>query len=313
MSWDTLQLAQQEINSDSWDGRLDRRSHFLSLLRQRFPKIELKNLDPILNMLRLIKSPKEIELLRAAGRITALAVKQAMRSTKPGVMEYQLEAVMRYHFLINGGRDAGYQATIGGGANAWYGHYNTNNCPLIDGELVLVDGAPDYHYYTSDIGRMWPVSGVYSAVQRELYGFIVEYHEVFLSLIRPAVTDEQIRREAAEKMAKVVEKTRFSKEIYQAAAHRALEFPHHMSHPVGMAVHDVGHYRGKVLQTGVVLALDPQLIIPEERIYIRVEDTIVVTKKGVENLTGSAPIQLDEVENTMREQGLLERFPAELR
>ena len=217
---------------------------------------------------------------------------------------------MRYHYWANGARDAGYRAIIAGGPNAWYGHYSANNCPLQDGDLVLVDCAPDYHYYTSDIGRMWPVNGVYSPAQRELYGYMVEYHKVFLRLIRPNVTGEQIQSEAADEMAQVVEKTRFSKAIYEAAARRALEFPYHMSHCVGMTVHDVGHYRGKELRPGMVFALDPQMRVPEERLYIRVEDTVVVTEEGVANLTREAPLELEDVEALMAGDGLLDQFPA---
>jgi Xaa-Pro aminopeptidase len=306
MSWDTLQRAQQEIASDPWDGRLDRARHLVATLRTRCPLAELRDLSPVLDGLRLVKSAGELSLLREAGRLSALGVVEAMRSTRPGTMEYQLDAVMRYHYLANGARDAGYRAIIAGGENAWYGHYNANNCPLKDGDLVLVDCAPDYHHYTSDIGRMWPVNGVYSPVQRELYGFMVEYHKAFLRLIRPGVIDTQIQQEAAAEMSRVVERTRFSKPIYEAAARRALEFPYHMSHPVGMAVHDVGHYRGLPLRPGVVLALDPQMRVPEERLYIRVEDTVVVTEDGVENLTADAPLELDEVEALMQEPGPLQ-------
>lgn len=309
MSWDTLQRAQQEIFSDPWDGRLNRTSHFLHLLQQRLPKTQLQDLSPVLDDLRIIKSFAELNVLRRAGKITALGIIEAMRSTRPGVMEYQLETAMRYHFLLNGARDAGYRAIIAGGPNAWYGHYNANNCLLKDGDLVLADGAPDYHYYTSDIGRMWPVNGKYTPVQKELYGFIVKYHKVFLSLIRPGVTDEEIRLEAAKEMAHVVRRTRFSKEIYQNAAERCLDFPYHMSHSVGMSVHDVGHYRGKILKPGIVFALDPQLIIPEEKRYIRVEDTVVVTEDGVENLTVDAPLELEEVEQLMKEEGILQHYP----
>ena len=310
MSQDSLWRAQQEVASDPWDGRPDRARHFLSTLRQRGPTTELLDLSPVLDELRLIKSEQELALLRQAGKLSALGVIEAMRSTKPGVIEYQLDAVMRYHYLVNGARDAGYQAIIAGGPNAWYGHYSANNCLLEDGDLVLVDCAPDYHYYTSDIGRMWPVNRVYSPVQRELYGFMVEYHKVLLSLIRPGVTDTQIQREAAAQVAKVIENTRFSKDIYKAAAWRTLEFPYHMSHCVGMAVHDVGHYRGKALKPGMVFALDPQMLIPEERLYIRVEDTVAVTEDGVENLTADAPLELEDVEALMKELGLLDRFPA---
>ena len=125
---------------------------------------------------------------------------------------------------------------------------------------------------------------------------------MLLRLIRPGVTDAQIQQEAAAEMGEVVEANRFSRPIYEAAARRALAFPYHMSHPVGMAVHDVGHYRGKTLQPGVVLALDPQMWVPEERLYIRVEDTVVVTEDGIENLTVDAPLELDEVEAVMREE-----------
>ena len=271
---------------------------------------EILDLTPVLDELRLIKSERELVLLRKAGRLSALGVIEAMRSTKPGVFEYQLDAVMRYHYLANGARDAGYRAIIAGGANAWYGHYSANNCPLQDGDLVLVDCAPDYHYYTSDIGRMWPVNGTYSPVQRELYGFMVAYHKVLLRLIRPGVTGAQIQQEAAAQMAEVVERTKFSKDIYEAAARRALEFPYHMSHCVGMAVHDVGHYRGKPLRPGTVFALDPQMRVPEERLYIRVEDTVVVTEDGIENLTADAPLDLADVEAVVRKPGLLDQFPA---
>jgi Xaa-Pro aminopeptidase len=309
MSSDTLRRAQQEVHSDPWDGRPDRMRHLVATLRQRCPAAEIRDLAPVLDELRLIKSEQELVLLRRAGKLSALGVIEAMRSTRPGVVEYQLDAVMRYHYLVNGARDAGYRAIIAGGANAWYGHYGANNCPLQDGDLVLVDCAPDYRYYTSDIGRMWPVNGRYSPLQRELYGFMVQYHKVLLGLLRPGVTDAQIQQEAAAEMKKVIEKTRFSKDIYEAAARRTLTFPYHMSHCVGMAVHDVGHYRGKALQPGTVFAVDPQMWIPEEKLYIRVEDTVVVTDSGIENLTADAPLELEDVEALMQGPGMLERNP----
>ena len=107
-------------------------------------------------------------------------------------------------------------------------------------------------------------------------------------------------------MAKVIEATKFSKDIYEAAARRPLEFKGHLSHPVGMTVHDVGGYRDKPLAPGVVFTVDPQMWGPEERLYVRVEDTVVVTDGGIENLTSGAPLELDDVEAVMREES---RFP----
>ena len=107
-------------------------------------------------------------------------------------------------------------------------------------------------------------------------------------------------------MTEVVDRMTFARPVYEAAARRALEFPHHLSHPVGMSVHDVGHYHGKTLEPGIVLTVDPQLIIPEERRYVRLEDTVVITEDGIENLTRDAPLELGDVEAVMREDGLLE-------
>ena len=300
-SWDTLQRAQQERSSDPWDGGLDRMRRFVKLLRERLPAATINDLAPTLDALRLIKSPAEIELLRRAGKLSALGLVEAMHVTKPGAYEYQLDAAMRFAYLDHGALDVSYRAIVGGGDNAWYGHYNANDAVLSDGDWVLFDCGPDYNYYASDITRMWPVNGVYSEVQRQLYGFMVEYHLTLLRLLRPGVSAEAVQEEAAREMEPVVEATKWLKPIYEQAARRALVFPHHLSHPVGMAVHDVGHYRGTELRPGVVLTVDPQLIIPEERLYVRVEDTVAITADGIDNFTQDAPYDLDEVERLMRE------------
>lgn len=310
MSWDTLQRAHQDAIADPWEGQVERTRAFVRLIRDRVPAAEIKDLGPAIDALRLIKSDAEIALLRKAGELTALAVTEAMRSTRPGVMEYQLDAVMRYTYLVNGSRDAGYRAIIAGGANTWYGHYNANDQALADGDLVLADCAPDYRYYTSDIGRMWPVNGRYSDIQRELYGFIVTYHKTFLKLIRPGLTPDRILSEAAEEMKIVIDTTSFSKPIYEQSARRALDFKGHLSHPVGMSVHDVGSYKGKPLEPGVVLTLDPMIWVPEEKRYIRVEDTLLITETGFENLTQSASLELEDVEEVMKSDGMLQGHPS---
>jgi Xaa-Pro aminopeptidase len=295
-SWDTLQRAAQERLSDPWDGRPDRFRWFVRLLRERVPGAQLHDLAPLLDELRLIKSPAELELLRRSGKLAGDALLAAMRRTRPGVMEYQLDAEMRYVYLDGGALDVSYRAIVAGGDHAWYGHYGANDAVLEDGDLVLVDCGPDYRYYASDITRIWPVNGRYDPVQRELYGFIVEYHRALLRHLRPGVTREQVQEEAAADMAPVVERTRWSKPIYAEAAQRCLVFPHHLSHSVGMAVHDVGNYRGRPMQPGLVLTVDPQLIIPEERRYLRVEDTVAITEQGIENFHGFVTLDLDATE-----------------
>lgn len=169
--------------------------------------------------------------------------------------------------------------------------------------------ASDYKYYTTGIGRLWPVRGTYSNVQRELYGFIVAYHKVLLELIRPSALAEEICREAGERMKEVIGRTRSSKPIYEASACRALE-QMHLNHPVGIAVHDVGHYRDDPLVPGLLIIVDPMMWIPEELKYIRVEDTLLITESGFENVTVDAPLELDDVEARMKEVGMVQRYPA---
>ena len=310
-SWDTQIAGRNGRFSDPWDGSLDRFAHFIELLRRRYPIAEIQDLAPIINDLRIVKDQHEIELLRRAGKITALGIIEAMKSTKPGLYEYQLAAVLDYVYMNHGARGRSYNVIMASGANTWHGHYGANSSILQDGDLILGDCAPDYRYYTSDIGRMWPVNGKYSDEQRQLYGFMVEFHKAYLEEIKPGLTDEQIRVTVAARMKKVAATTDWIRPSFEKAAQWALDFPYHMSHPVGLACHDDGHYRGKPLVPGVVLALDPQIRVDEERKYLRVEDTIVVTENGVENLTEDAPLELDDVEALMRHEGMVQRYPAD--
>lgn len=277
-------------------------------LALRYPQAELRDLSPLLDEARLRKSAHELALMRHAAHLCGLAVIEAMRSTAPGVHEYELEAVADFVFRQGGARGASYAAIVAGGTNAWHGHYTANDAPLQAGDLVLMDYAPDFGYYTSDIGRMWPVDGVYAPWQRELYGFVVAYHRELVSRIRPGVTPEDVLADAADAMRARIVATTFSQPYYRAAVEAALEFPGHLSHPVGMAVHDVGSYRGRPFEPGLVFSVDPMIWVPEERLYVRVEDTVAVTEDGVENLTGFVPLDLDDVEATMREPGLLQAW-----
>ena len=260
--------------------------------------------------MRTIKDKKEIDLIRKASQLAGLGIMEAIRSTKPGVMEYQLEAAAVFVFKNNGARGLSYNSIVGGGQNAWMGHYSANSDPVKDGDLILMDLAPDYHYYTSDVTRMWPANGKYTRDQRDLYGFVVEYHKAFMRHIRPGVTPSQILDEVAADMRKVLDKISFSKEIYRKACEDALEFRGHFQHPVGMSVHDVGRHKGKPLETGMVFSIDPMIWVHEEKQYIRMEDVVVVTEDGVENLSANLPIEMDDLESLWREEGILQKRPA---
>ena len=159
-----------------------------------------------------------------------------------------------------------------------------------------MDCAPDLCNYTSDIGRMWPVSGRYSPEHRALYGFIVRHHQALMARVRPGALPRDAMREAAAEMREIVDATTWVRPAHAEAVRKALDWTGHCSHPVGMAVHDVGAYFEKPFEPGLVISLDPSLWVPGERLYIRVEDTGVVTADGFESFTGRAPLDLDAVE-----------------
>jgi Xaa-Pro aminopeptidase len=306
---DDVISSEKCIAADPWAARPGREQRFIYLLQARYPGIVVRDLSPHLDSLRIIKSPREIAVLRRAGQLTALAATEAMRCTRPGIYEFQLGAAAQYIYQVNGSMAESYRAIIGAGANAWYAHYHRNNAALAATDLVLFDYAPDYHYYTSDIGRMWPVNGKYNAWQRELYGFMTRYLKAILKHIRPGVLPAQILEEAAMEMKPILEATQFSKPAFEKAARDTLTFKGHLSHPVGMAVHDVGQYFERPLEPGLVISLDPQMWVPGEKLYVRVEDTVAVTATGVEVLTAAAPLELDQIETTVGTGGMLQRFP----
>jgi Xaa-Pro aminopeptidase len=305
---DELRSANAAIAADAWDGRPSREAHFAQRLRSRFPKCEVRDLTPILDEIRAVKSPREIALIRRASQLAGRGLMEAMKSSRPGVFEYQLDAVARYVFLAGGARLEGYRSiTASGIDNIWNMHYYRNTAQLKDGDLVLMDFAPEYHYFTSDIARVWPVNGKYSPSQRELLQFVLDYRNAVLTRIRPGVTPRAIRDEAKAAMAEVFRRTKFSKPTYERAAHRLVDTGGGVfSHPVGMAVHDDGRYTGGVLKPGHVLSIDPALRVPEEHIYLRYEDVIAITDKGYENFTDFLPSELDEIEKLVGRGGMLQ-------
>ncbi len=302
--------AQARAAADPWDGEPAREALFIQKLNERFPQFEIRDLSPILDAMRVIKSAKEIELIRKATQIAGLGIIEAMRSTQPGVYEYQLDAAAKYVFHLQGARGDGYASIIGGGTNAYMGHYFRKTEVLKDGDLVLMDFAPDYHYYTSDVTRIWPVNGKFTREQKELYNFIVAYRDALFKYIKPGVTSNEVLDKAAADMKQYLVGKKFVKPAHLKAVEEGLTFRGHFQHPVGMAVHDVGRVHGIPLQAGMVFTIDPMIWIHEERLYIRIEDMAVVTENGVENLSAFVPSSIEDVEHTIKEKGLIEFRPA---
>lgn len=295
VSLDALQANQKRIDDDPLNGRPSSETHLNTVLAKLLGYVP-HDLSPILRNLRRIKSPAELNLMGRAGHLCAEATIQAIRGTKPDVKEYELAAVAEYVYRSHGARGAAYNPIVASGKNIWHPHYWRNDQPLCDGELVLFDCAPDLDYYTSDIGRMWPINGHYDETQRRLYGFIVEYHKVLLEEMQPGRTTLEIHDSSADRMRPFVDAMKFADDAEERGVRATLSFHKHLTHGVGMSCHDHGYWGEGPLELGAVIALDPQLWIPEKKLYLRVEDTVAVTAGGLKNLTEAAPLELDAVE-----------------
>ena len=316
MSRDLATRAVADASSDPWDGTASREGRLIGMLRARFPQFEVRDLTPALDRARLIKSPREIELIRKATRLSGLALMEAMRSTVPGISEYELDAAAKYVYYRNGAQGDAYYSLIASGPNAIYPHYNAGKRVMRDGDFLLMDYAPDVGYYMSDVTRMWPVNGKFSGWQRELYGFYLECYRAILAHIRPGATAAAIKAEAAADMRRALARAKFSKPIYETAARGFVESYERsaaapcssLGHWVGMATHDVGQDCGP-LRAGMVFTIEPALRVPEEKIYIRLEDMIVIGETKAEILTTFVPSDIEAIETLMREEGMLQRYP----
>jgi Xaa-Pro aminopeptidase len=309
-SRDEILAGQARDAADPWDGKPTKEASFIQKIQERFPQFALHDLSPLIDSMRSIKSPAEIALIRKATEIAGLGIMEAMRSTAPGVYEYQLDAAAKYHFYLHGARGDAYPSIIGGGTNAYMGHYFHKTDALKDGDLVLMDYAPDYRYYTSDVTRIWPVNGKFSAEQKELYNFIVAYRDALFRYIKPGVTSGEVLDKAAADMKQYIVGKKFVKPAHLKAVEEGIRFRGHFQHPVGMAVHDVGVVHNIPLKAGMVFTIDPMIWIHEERLYIRIEDVALVTETGVENLSAFVPSKLEEVEAMIKDKGLIEFRPA---
>ena len=298
--------------ADPWDLQGSREAFFRTRLAEKAPGATFENLDDVLDELRMIKSPREIALLRESTRIAGLALMEGMRSAEPGMYEYEIEAIGDYIFKKHNAQGPAYYGLVATGTNAAWPHYHAAQSPLKSGDLVLFDYAPDYHYYTSDVTRMFPANGRFTPDQRELYGIYVKLYQALMTSIRPGPASE-ILKDVVRRMDEALASHTFRNRKNQDAATRFVEgyrarlaSPRpgaSLGHMVGMEVHDVTK-NFSAYQPGMVFTIEPALTIPEDRVYIRLEDMIVITPDGYENLSAFVPWEIDAIEKLMAEPGI---------
>ncbi|ELX8378460.1 Xaa-Pro aminopeptidase [Providencia vermicola] len=268
---------------------------------------------PLVHEMRLFKSEAEIAVMRKAGEISALAHIRAMKTCRPGMYEYQLCGELEYEFTRHGARFPSYNSIVGSGENACILHYTENECEMKDGEMVLIDAGAEFDGYAGDITRTFPVNGKFTEPQRAIYNIVLKALNTALELYRPGTSIHEVTQKIIQiKVEGLVELGILHGDVDQLIENKA-HFPffmHGLSHWLGLDVHDVGFYgvdRDRILEPGMVLTVEPGLYIapeadvpPEYRgIGIRIEDDIVITETGNENLTDLVVKDPDEIEALM--------------
>lgn len=292
-----LRTLQKNILFNPWDGRPTREQQFVRLLNIKFPQVQVKDCSPMIAELRAIKSPAEVEIMRKAGRIGVKAHIEMMKATRPGVYEYELAALFEYICKKEGAQDLAYNVIISSEENHPYLHYYKHNRLLGDGDFLVVDAGPDVSYYDVDISASYPANGKFTPRQREIYEACHEIEKACISLYRPGITCSEVN----EKVKEILREKGYdlSKDAFKIMTRRGGG----CSHYVGMAVHDVGGGpRGEPLKPGMVFACDILAVFADENLGVRVEDTVLITEDGCENLTKGLPRKIDEIEAAMKQE-----------
>ncbi|HEY2016062.1 MAG TPA: aminopeptidase P N-terminal domain-containing protein [Bryobacteraceae bacterium] len=294
--------------NDPWDGQPTREEVFREKLKAAAPSSEFQDLDPILDEMRGTKSPREIAILREATRITGLGIIEAMRDARPGMHEYELQADAEFVFKKYGSYGAAYFALIATGKNTWYSHYHKNTAVLQSGDLVQFDYAPDYKNYVSDVTRVFPANGKFTPWQREFYTIYLRLYQALMSSIQVHARPSDIIKQAVVKMDAILASYTFTDPRIKAAAARFVDRyrnsrANSLGHTVGMEVHDVRNPT-PTLEPGQLFTIEPAMQIAGEHLGIRLEDMILMTETGYENLSAFVPVEIPDIEKVMAEPGL---------
>ncbi len=297
-----LNALQRTMTLNPWDGRLTRELQLVQRLRERFPQVEVRDAAPLVWSLRMIKSASEIEALRRSAQVGVRAHRALIQSTRPGMAERDLAAVFEFVCGLGGADGQAFVPILMSGTNHAYGHYHAHDRILEAGDFVILDAGPDVGGYHVDISTSFPASGTFTARQRELYEVALAVRGACLAGYKPGVSFKQVGERVAALLAA---------KGWQAYAKDFAGIVRYggYNHMVGLATHDVtAGFAGPdaILAPGMVFACDIQLFRLEEKIGIRIEDTVAVTGDGCEILSLGVPRTAAEIEALMRTDGILQ-------
>lgn len=296
---------QRSMTLNPWDGRLTRELQFVRHLKDKFPQAAIKDCSPLIWNLRKIKTPAEIEVMRTAGGIAAKAHIALIQSTRAGIKEKELAALFEYVCKKEGADDLAFDTIIMSGKNHAYGHYHIYDRTLQAGDFLILDAGADFGHYKVDFSSSFPANGRFTPRQKEMYTLADEIRRLCIRTYRPGISFKQV----GQKIADFLQEKGIDSSHPEYRHFRGIIRWGGYNHPVGMAVHDVmGSMSGpeEVMRPGFVFACDIQYIKPEEKIGIRLEDTVVITKDGCDVLSAALPRTIEEVEALVQEDGVIQ-------
>ncbi len=281
-----------------------REARFIKKWKENYPAHKVEKSNPILQKIRSIKEPEEIALIQQACNITEKGFRRVLNFVKPGVMEYEIEAEFAHEFLKNRSKGFAYTPIIASGNNANVLHYIENNQECKAGDLILLDVGAEYANYSSDMTRMVPVSGKFTARQKEVYNAVLRVKNEATKLLVPGTFWKEYHVEVGKIMTSellglgLIDKADVQNENPDWPAYKKY-FMHGTSHHMGLDTHDYGLLH-LPMEAGMVFTVEPGIYIPQEGFGIRIEDDMVIQEQGVAfNLMRNIPIEVEEIEEIM--------------
>lgn len=281
-----------------------REARFIEWCKQKYPAHQVAKSNPILQRLRSVKDQVEIDLIQKGCDITEKAFRRILGFVKPGVWEYQIEAEFMHEFLNNRSKGFAYTPIIASGNNANVLHYIQNNQQCNAGDLILIDAGAEYANYSSDMSRTIPVSGKFSSRQKEVYNAVNRVKDEATKMLVPGTFWAEYHKEVGKIMTsellglKLLDKADVKNEDPEWPAYKKY-FMHGTSHHIGLDTHDYGILT-EPMKPNQVFTVEPGIYIPAEGFGIRLEDDVVIQKKGEPfNLMGNIPIEVEEIEDLM--------------
>ena len=286
-----------DMERDSFQDLQGISESFSEEVKKRYPFVRIKNIFPKIIPLRMVKSKEEIEEMKKAIEITIKGVESLMKNAKVGMKEYQLEAYYEFVCRSSGIKDYAFKTIAASGKNATILHYVDNNSEIKDGDLILFDLGAQHNYYNADITRTFPVNGVFSERQKEVYNAVLRVNERVIKTIKPGLEYKELNKMATEWIAEECIKLGLIKNKEEVSKY----YWHSIGHSLGLDTHDISNKdRNTIFKEGMVWTVEPGIYIEEESIGIRIEDDVLITSNGVEVLTKDMINTVEDIEEFMK-------------